>query len=706
MGNFDMLPSEIISDIFTRLPATLGLEIKRVCKSWEKVAEHPSFFKLHLDLLNQLNSADSDSLGHEIMGFCCPIDCSLVGSCNGLICLHGLTHSITPHNYGEDSRIVYVCNPITKKYVTLPKLARPSGDEPVYFFVIGFGYVPTENEYKVVRMYKLKEGSKFAQIDVFTLGSDRQWRNEGNIEIEIGMGAWKDGVFANGNIYWNLGEGEIVAFDLADEMFVELPECSGFREIIDDGWNRCIRFGVLGDCLCATHYNTETETSDVWFLEKKQDESLMSWSMGFSLDANTDGYDGRTTITISSRPLGFAHDIGVVARVDFSGSSPVWYGRAWKRDTLGRLISEKPSSSSDISRELEDSSFESPVFGNFSFENLSLSDKSTPSTPVVPTMATLKDYMFPTRTNRASCIKLPATTANFEIKPSILQMIPIFLGKDDENPYFHIRDFEEICGTIRIKDLTDEVLKLKMFPFSLRDKAKTWMNNLPSESIETWQELIVAFYMKFYPKHKTAAIRQKISASVQQEGESLYRFLERFNDLLSQCPHHGFDKMKLVQIIYDGLDYSTKTMVESMCAGEFTSKNVDAAFTFLEVIAEKSQQWESCVEPPKRLLVNRSSTNVVDTSFGTDLKFAALSRRLEALELNQSKHRSLVEPDDRNRASQVSSCGIEPDNSFWEGQGQSQGQSSNSQPPPGFAFKNSSGQTQFQNASEKKISTL
>ncbi|XP_026379189.1 putative F-box protein At3g16820 [Papaver somniferum] len=207
MGNFDMLPSEIISDIFTRLPATLGLEIKRVCKSWEKVAEHPSFFKLHLDLLNQLNSADS------------------------------------------------------------------------------------ENEYKVVRMYKLKEGSKFAQIDVFTLGSDRQWRNEGNIEIEIGMGAWKDGVFANGNIYWNLGEGEIVAFDLADEMFVELPECSGFREIIDDGWNRCIRFGVLGDCLCATHYNTETETSDVWFLEKKQDESLMSWSMGFSLDANTDGYD-------------------------------------------------------------------------------------------------------------------------------------------------------------------------------------------------------------------------------------------------------------------------------------------------------------------------------------------------------------------------------------------------------------------------------
>ncbi|XP_026384010.1 F-box/kelch-repeat protein At3g23880-like [Papaver somniferum] len=214
------------------------------------------------------NSSESDSLGHEIMDFCCPVDCSLVGSCNGLICLHGLTDHITPDNYDEASRIVYVRNPITKKYVTLPKL--PSGDEPVYFFVIGFGYVPTTNEYKVVRM---------------------QWRNEGNIEIEIGMGAWQDGVFANGCIYWNLGEGEIVAFDLADEMFVELPECSEFREIIDDGWNRCIRLGVLGDCLCATHYNTDTETSDVWFLEKKQDESLMSWSMGFSLDANTDGND-------------------------------------------------------------------------------------------------------------------------------------------------------------------------------------------------------------------------------------------------------------------------------------------------------------------------------------------------------------------------------------------------------------------------------
>lgn len=105
------------------------------------------------------NSSESDSLGHEIMDFCCPVDCSLVGSCNGLICLHGLTDHITPDNYDEASRIVYVRNPITKKYVTLPKL--PSGDEPVYFFVIGFGYVPTTNEYKVVRMYKLKEESKF-----------------------------------------------------------------------------------------------------------------------------------------------------------------------------------------------------------------------------------------------------------------------------------------------------------------------------------------------------------------------------------------------------------------------------------------------------------------------------------------------------------------------------------------------------------------
>ena len=96
---------------------------------------------------------------------------------------------------------------------------------------------------------------------------------------------------------------------------------------------------------------------------------------------------------------------------------PEVFKRAWKRNTLGRLISDKPSSSSCEGGELEDSSLESPVFGNFSFENMLLCEESTPSPLVVPEMTTLKALLNLTRTSRPSCIKLAETEANYELKP-------------------------------------------------------------------------------------------------------------------------------------------------------------------------------------------------------------------------------------------------------------------------------------------------
>jgi len=41
-------------------------------------------------------------------------------------------------------------------------------------------------------------------------------------------------------------------------------------------------------------------------------------------------------------------------------------------------------------------------------------------------------------------------------------------------------------------------------------------------------------------------------------------------------------KIRLIQILYEGLDYLTKTMVESLCNGAFTSKTANDAWIFFE----------------------------------------------------------------------------------------------------------------------------
>ena len=36
----------------------------------------------------------------------------------------------------------------------------------------------------------------------------------------------------------------------------------------------------------------------------------------------------------------------------------------------------------------------------------------------------------------------------------------------------------------------------------------------------------------------------------------MYNYLDRFEDLLIQCPQYGFEKILLAQILYEGMDIS------------------------------------------------------------------------------------------------------------------------------------------------------
>ena len=103
----------------------------------------------------------------------------------------------------------------------------------------------------------------------------------------------------------------------------------------------------------------------------------------------------------------------------------------------------------------------------------------------------------------------------------------------------HIRNFIEICDTFKFNGVSEDAVKLRLFPFSLRDKAKGWLHSLPAGSITTWEELAQKFLTKFFPMAKTAAIRNALTQFAQQTGESLCESWERYKEMLRKCPHHG-----------------------------------------------------------------------------------------------------------------------------------------------------------------------
>ena len=52
-----------------------------------------------------------------------------------------------------------------------------------------------------------------------------------------------------------------------------------------------------------------------------------------------------------------------------------------------------------------------------------------------------------------------------------------------EFPLKHIKLFKNLCDTNSSEDVSDEYIRMKVFPFSLGGRTSTWFENLPSGSI-------------------------------------------------------------------------------------------------------------------------------------------------------------------------------------------------------------------------------
>ena len=93
----------------------------------------------------------------------------------------------------------------------------------------------------------------------------------------------------------------------------------------------------------------------------------------------------------------------------------------------------------------------------------------------------MRDHIHPRRISAPFCIVPP--TKQVVIKPYIVPLLPTFHGMESENPYSHMREFEKVCNTFKEETATVDLMRLKLFPLTLKDKAKFWLNSLRPRSI-------------------------------------------------------------------------------------------------------------------------------------------------------------------------------------------------------------------------------
>ena len=191
-------------------------------------------------------------------------------------------------------------------------------------------------------------------------------------------------------------------------------------------------------------------------------------------------------------------------------------------------------------------------------------------------------------------IRAPAVeNNNFEIKSGLLNVIENnkFHGLAVEDPLDHLDQFDKYCGLSKTNGVSEDAFKLRLFPFSLGDKAHQWEKALPSDSIITWNDCKRVFLEKFFSSSRTAKIRNDISGFQQKNLESFSEAWERFKGYWSQCPHHSFTKESLLSTFYRGALPQCRNRLDTASNGFFLGRTEEDAEELVENMAKSDSVY-------------------------------------------------------------------------------------------------------------------
>jgi len=226
---------------------------------------------------------------------------------------------------------------------------------------------------------------------------------------------------------------------------------------------------------------------------------------------------------------------------------------------------------------------------------------SSPSTSASSSMAqkTLRQFSAPSSSHIPTGLSVnQAGNDGFELKTGLMNMVQasLFCEKASEDANAHLQNFLEVSNTINPRGTTLDDVRLRLFPFSLLGKAKTWFYS-NKEAFTTWEICSNAFLAKYFPVGKTNALRNRITGIQQLPDETILEVWERLQEYIQACPHHGIEGWLIIQNFFHGLNQQAQDHVDAAAGGSFLSLNVAGAKALIKKIGS-NQSWKGERQQP------------------------------------------------------------------------------------------------------------
>ena len=203
-------------------------------------------------------------------------------------------------------------------------------------------------------------------------------------------------------------------------------------------------------------------------------------------------------------------------------------------------------------------------------------------------------------TNNNDFISTPiaplATSAeSCDINAALLNLVmkEQFSGSPNEDAASHLNTLVELCDMQNKKDVDNDIFKLKLFSFSLRDRDKTWFSSLPRNSIDSWDKCKDAFITKYFPPAKITSLRNHIMNFKQHGHEHVAQAWERMKLMIRNCPTHGLNLWMIIQNFYARLNFMPRNFLDSAAGGTFMEVTLGESTKLLDHIITNYSQWHT-----------------------------------------------------------------------------------------------------------------
>nr|GEX40926.1 reverse transcriptase domain-containing protein [Tanacetum cinerariifolium] len=191
----------------------------------------------------------------------------------------------------------------------------------------------------------------------------------------------------------------------------------------------------------------------------------------------------------------------------------------------------------------------------------------------VPDLRTMEELCQPSLNGRGVPIApITIQATNFGLKNEMIQQVQNscqFHGLPGDDANKHLDKFLNVTQSIKVNGVTDDALRLYLFPHSLTHHATAWFDRFLRNSINTFEQMAKMYLGKYFPPSMVTKLRNEITHFRQCPDESLFEAWECYKLSIDRCPNHNMFPVTQIDTFYNGLTLRHRDTINAAAGGTF-----------------------------------------------------------------------------------------------------------------------------------------